>query len=169
METVQIIAATYQGINRAIPLPYWNPGALIIFAFFPSGFSFFLGGVRPFCGTLRGLFAEGPTSGRPCRYLKRRQLLLTENKKARNIISLCVSVVIFCERWSDHNVKCVGWWKRDGFWQLLVWDQIILIDYFSHRKSSRGGGMFSERNHKWKYQFKWEISRNPNRTNYEWS
>ena len=91
---------------------YWNPGALIIFSFFPSGFSFFLGGVRPFCGTLRGLFAEGPTSGRPCRYLKRRQLLLTENKKARNIISLCVSVVIFCERWSDHNVKCVGGRER---------------------------------------------------------
>ena len=71
-----------------------------------------MGGIQFFGGTLRGLFAEGPTSGRPCRYLKRRQLLLTENKKARNIISLCVSVVIFCERWSDHNVKCVGGRER---------------------------------------------------------
>lgn len=107
--------------------------------FFPLGFRF-LGGELAFCGTSHGLFAEGPTYGRPCRYLKRRQLLLTENKKARNIISLCVSVVIFCERWSrpDHIVKCVGE-EVDGFWQLLVWDQIIRIDYFFAQKVIQGG------------------------------
>ena len=123
METVQIITATYQGINTAIPAACSSPAGAFGPAdleeppgcFFPLGFRF-LGGELAFCGTSHGLFAEGPTYGRPCRYLKRRQLLLTENKKARNIISLCVSVVIFCERWSrpDHNVKCVGE-EVDGF------------------------------------------------------
>ena len=80
-----------------------------------------------------------------------------EQKVTKHNFFMCVCGHIL---WKVDRPQCkMCWEERDGFWQLLVWDQIILIDYFSHRESSSGwNGMFSEWNHKWKYQLKWEIS-----------